>query len=552
MAEASVNTPEKTPSNDFPYFRRLWSNVVVALLAAAFVPLLVIGGGMYYYAASVLKAKTLESLSLEAGNHKEAVDRFLAERTMDLRLLSQNIPLDTLTAPGGLAAVFASLHRELPCFTDLGIIDAQGRHLAYVGPFALIDKNYREAEWFQAVLSQGVYISDVFLGFRQVPHFVIAVKSTAPQGAWILRATIDTGFFDRVVADIHRGKKGDAYLVNRQGVFQTTPRAAGRLMEPSAFRDPEPFQGVRWKEKNGMLQVMVWLGQVPWLGVIEMDRNQIFAELRRVRNLGGWVLLLGGLFIVFTVLLTTNYLIGRLETKRRSIRMLDQQLQHTSRVAGVQQMSPGFLLKLKDGLGAAELAVRRIRDLAAPAKVSEASPPAMAAELDHLRAQLFENRKAIDKFLNATRPVAPVIMDVDLCELLDNLLELLERELHFNRIRIVRNYQNGLPRVRSDPYRLRQVFQNLVLNAMAAIGRDGEIVLHAHSREAEKVIITVTDDGQGIPPENLDKIFDPRFTSKPEGMGLGLPICLNILKKLGGTLAAANAPGKGARFQVEL
>jgi len=186
MRDAS-DTLDTITGKDFPYFRGVWNRVIVALLAAAFLPLLLIGGCMYFCAMSALKEKTLENLRTEVVQHKEAIDQFLAERMKDLQLLSANLNPETLENPKTLEPVFHSLLSELPCFTDLGIIDGEGRHLAYAGPYDLISKNYKKAGWFQSVMEKGQYVSDVFLGFRKVPHFIIAVKRKGKTGTWIMR-----------------------------------------------------------------------------------------------------------------------------------------------------------------------------------------------------------------------------------------------------------------------------------------------------------------------------------------------------------------------------
>ncbi len=117
---------------------------------------------MYYSATKALEQRTLESLRLEVAKHREATDRFLLERTRGL-----NLP--ALTQQGALKRVFRSLQDVVPCFVDLGIINGQGRHLAYEGPYQLLSKNYKDAKWFKAVMEHGFYISDVFSGFRKVP-----------------------------------------------------------------------------------------------------------------------------------------------------------------------------------------------------------------------------------------------------------------------------------------------------------------------------------------------------------------------------------------------
>ena len=360
-------TPGNSQEKDFPYFRRLWNSIVVALLGAAFIPLMLIGGGMYYFANSALKQKTLESLRTEVFNHKKSVDRFLVERTLDLRQLAGTRDLASLTRSGALEAVFRTLQvtEEKSWLTDLGIINDRGRHLAYAGPYDLISKNYKNAPWFKAVMAQGVYISDVFSGFRKVPHFIIAVKQRANGRAWIIRATVDAAYFDSLVTEVTAKTGGDAFLINSDGIFQTSPGKTGQLMGQSGFNVPEHFEGIKLKEYKGQLVAMGWLDKVPWLSVIQMDRGDILRLLHRVRNIGIFVFLLSGIIIVLTVLLTTNHMVQRLETKRKKIRFLDHQLQHTSRMASSMQLSSGFFVEIKNLLVNMDMAAQLSQDLVA-------------------------------------------------------------------------------------------------------------------------------------------------------------------------------------------
>ncbi len=136
-------------------------------------------------------------------------------------------------------------------------------------------------------------------------------------------------------------------------------------------------------------------------------------------------------------------------------------------------------------------------------------------------------------------------------DLLDEIIELLDRELHFNRITVKKEYRDPVPPVQSDPSQLRQVLQNLIVNAVTAIGKDGVVTLVAQQIE-ERVSVSVEDTGPGIPKERLETIFDPLFTTKPDGTGLGLSIGASILKKLGGTVSVTSEVGKGSVFTVEL
>ena len=538
----------KTKEKDYPYFRGVWNRVVVALTAASFIPLILIGGGMYYYATSALKEKNLTTLRMQVINHKNAIDQFLAERTMDLKVVSASLGLDSLITPGALEGVFLSLRSAegRSCFTDLGIIDDQGRHLAYVGPYDLISKNYKDAPWFKAVMERDVYISDVFSGFRRVPHFIIAVKQADNEGAWIIRATVDTVYFDGITSQSPGKRSGDAFLINRNGVFQTNPRMGGQLMGQSEFTGLEPFEGVKLEERQGQIYATAWLKNVPWLCVAKIDQDEIFDALHRVRNTGIFVFILGAILIVLTVLLITNQLVSTLETKRRNIRFLDKQLRHTSYMASSMELSHGFFREINDTLANIDVAATWIKDLALEGNLDE-----IEKSLDQVKSEVSRSRKTINKFIRFISPGRPIVTEIDINEILDDLLEFLSSELHFKNINVKQDYQDHLPGIRSDQSKLRQVFQSIVLNAVSAIGKDGEISLITRA-DKNGVTVTVADNGPGIPEENIEKIFDPLFTTKPEGSGLGLAICLNILQRLGGSISVRSEAGKGASFIIQL
>jgi two-component system, NtrC family, sensor kinase len=541
----------RAQERDFPYFRRLWMNIVVALLGASFIPMIVIGGGMYYYTVSIIREKTLDSLRQEMSEHREAVDEFLSERTMDLKLLAANLGPEHLTGPGAIEKAFRSLQAGIPCFTDLGVIDQQGRHLAYVGPYDLMAQNYKETAWFKALREKDTHISDVFAGFRKEPHVIIAVKQATEDGFWILRATVDAAYFDKLVTGVLSHRRGDAFLVNRGGLFQSNPKAGGKLMEHSGLKDLEPFDDVDLQEKGEEIVAMAWLQTAPWAIVGKFDSQEIYGPLKKVRYLAIYVFVLGGILIVGTVLLTTNALILRLERKRRSIRVLDQKLQHSSRMSSSMNLAPGIVQEMNDTLSNIDLVSSWVQDLSHRNLGKEENLLELRESVRQIKQEVARARKTTEKLVKATRRNIPVIREIDMNALLEEILELLDRELRFNGIKVERNFEKSLPTIRSDPSLVRQVFQNLILNAVTAIRRDGRITLTTCGWEGG-VTVDVADTGPGIPEEIKSRIFDPLYTARPDGSGFGLSIGASILQKLGGRISVRSEPGKGAMFTVEL
>jgi len=138
---------------------------------------------------------------------------------------------------------------------------------------------------------------------------------------------------------------------------------------------------------------------------------------------------------------------------------------------------------------------------------------------------------------------------------LEKVLKFLEPQLTEQRITVVRDFDSSLPPVRIDPQKMEQVFLNLILNAVQSSDKDSEIRVSAkvHSHNNFSVVrYEITDFGSGIPKENLDRIFDPFFSTKTHGIGLGLPIVRRIVEEHGGSSTVKSKPGKGTTFVVQL
>jgi two-component system, NtrC family, sensor kinase len=135
---------------------------------------------------------------------------------------------------------------------------------------------------------------------------------------------------------------------------------------------------------------------------------------------------------------------------------------------------------------------------------------------------------------------------------IEAMLKIASSELRYH-CSIVRRY-GTLPPIWCIPSQLNQVFMNLLINAGQAVADKGEIVIVTEALGDDTVCIRVIDNGCGIPPENLERIFDPFFTSKPvgKGTGLGLSISWGIVRRHGGDIAVESSPGKGTTFSVTL
>jgi two-component system, NtrC family, sensor kinase len=157
------------------------------------------------------------------------------------------------------------------------------------------------------------------------------------------------------------------------------------------------------------------------------------------------------------------------------------------------------------------------------------------------------------QLLEAVKSQETLVVEVDLEALAKETMGLVRHEARKRNIRITLAPQQTGAKALTDPYHLRQVLLNLLSNAIHATGPDGEIMIHLQANGGE-ADISVQDWGCGIPKENMEKIFEPFFSTKSasEGTGLGLYVTQKIIKKLGGLIAVESQPGRGTTFHVKL
>lgn len=158
--------------------------------------------------------------------------------------------------------------------------------------------------------------------------------------------------------------------------------------------------------------------------------------------------------------------------------------------------------------------------------------------------------KLLSNFLDFARPRAPRLQMTDLAAVMESTIALARHSGEADGIRFDYRVENALPEVRCDPEQMKQVLFNLLINAVHATGR-GTVQLEACCRNGA-VVVTVRDQGHGIPKEKESRIFEPFFTTKAEGSGLGLAIAGKIVEQHGGTLTARNIPGKGLTMELQL
>lgn len=173
--------------------------------------------------------------------------------------------------------------------------------------------------------------------------------------------------------------------------------------------------------------------------------------------------------------------------------------------------------------------------------------------LEKVKKQTDRASNIVGNLLNFSRSGnAGEFVEVSLEKILDDTIQLLEIQLRSYQVRLVKNYQTDLPFVFGNAGKLQQVFTNLILNARDAIGDVGKIEITTEAN-GDEITVSISDDGIGIAPENLSKIYDPFFTTKDvgEGTGLGLAVSYGIIQEHAGQVNVESAAGEGTTFRLK-
>jgi two-component system, NtrC family, sensor kinase len=530
---------------------------------------LILGIGFYYFAGSVEKS-TAESMKRIITDHGMMIERFLAEREGDLELLLHIHSFQELRRPGNLKQVYANLQHRSPAFADLGIFDEDGLHVAYEGPFPLAGRNYQDAEWFQRVMDQRTYVSDVFLGVRQEPHFIIAIAGQEGDSRWVLRSTIDTRFFNDLVKGVHFGRTGEAYVVNASGILQTDRRSGGELMDPTPDWHLIPpgdgsVQSFIARDETGMryLYSTLELKEGKWRLIVRREVAEAFADLRMAGYLIILIMIIGGTSITFSALSLTRRILRRIEAAEYSQRQLNEQLVRASRLAELGQMAAGVAHEINNPLQIIKSEHSLIEmDLSELKQAGRLPDGELMDEIqesfDQIKKQVGRCAEITQAVLKFGRQNTPHIEPVPLHVFIPEVIHMVSKNAAVHGIEVVTQWPEHLPSVQADPSQLQQVLLNLFNNAVDAILErrgvtGGRLQISAFTSNG-KVAVQVADNGSGIDPMHLERIFTPFFTTKPvgKGTGLGLSVCYGLIHRMEGMMAVSSEKGVGTTFTIEL
>jgi two-component system NtrC family sensor kinase len=232
-----------------------------------------------------------------------------------------------------------------------------------------------------------------------------------------------------------------------------------------------------------------------------------------------------------------------IETMERT----QEELVHKEKLASMGQLAAGVAHEINNPLGSILL-------FAEASHKDTAEDDRRKDDLRMIIQETLRCKKIVSGLLNFARQQEVLAQESDIHHILQQAINGVAHQPSFSKVQIETHFAPDLPHIQADPPQLVQVFVNLLNNSAEAMPEGGTVTLRTRMQGQRAIEITLEDTGAGIPEENLDKLFNPFFTTKPlgKGTGLGLSIVYGIIKMHRGQISVKSRPGMGTTFTITL
>jgi two-component system NtrC family sensor kinase len=546
------------------HYRSLMKSMLLIGVVVPLIPMVLVSGIILYQSRASYRNEIQAHLEEVIQQSTERIDHFLEERLADISILADTFSSQQLIDEFFLMETLNRLQKHYgPVFSDLEVIDDEGLRVAYAGPVKSANPRHLRADWYREVMSTGYVISDVISSLGDIPHIVMAVRKSKMGKDWVLRTGIDRDVFSRVVKQTVTGRSGSAFIIDRDGQYQAGSIHHIDLREKTLMDFLGIKEGLRdifvVQRADGFghenIYVTSFIKAGDWVLVYYQRASEAFSVLRKTEMIALTTILMVGLLIGANALSLSKKMLHRIQQADKEKQKRNEQMFQTGKLASIGELAAGIAHEINNPVAIMVEEAGWIDDLLEEEEFRESKNLSeFRRALRQIRTQGERCKEITHKLLSFARKTDSRVETVRLNELIEDIVTISAKRARFSGIIINMEIEKDLPPIEVSPSELQQVLLNLINNALDAMEEKGGTLSISARLEEDHIVVEVSDDGVGIPEDNLSQIFDPFFTTKPvgKGTGLGLSICYGIIKKLGGEISVRSIINKGSTFRVRL
>jgi len=538
-------------------FRRKWKLIVLFTTVVTLTPLVVMALMDYRLTHQAFESEAVGNTSRMVSTTWRNVSFFLSQRRSALDFIARDNSQQALTSPERLETLLARLKASIGGFVDIGVLDASGRMLAHAGPDAAKGPRRGTNPCFEQAVRNGFFVSDVPTGRPADRQLIVAIRHDLEDGRFfVLRAALDRRILQNLIAQLEIDPGDDAFIINKDGLLQTPSRRYGNPFQKIALPIPAPADGTRMIDTatpEGE-PILVGYAHIPdsafILMVIRQKSGITDLWLKPRMQLIGF-LIVSILLIMVSILGTATYLVNRIhKADQRRVQALHR-VEYANKLASIGRLASGVAHEINNPLAIINQKVGLIKDLFT-LRPGYAADEKLMRLVDDVMESIVRCSSVTRRLLDFSRHMASRIEPVNIEAILRQIMGFMDKEIERRRIRVTMEFAPDIPEFMGDRGNLQQIFLNLINNAFAAMTDGGQLDILVAYRQGDPIAVTVSDNGHGIPEEDIKRIFEPFFSTRAQnvGTGLGLSITYGLVTEMGGHIAVESRVGQGTRFTV--